>query len=89
VKSNTSPEYIKSIDVHDTNVGGENFTLKLIPPENANPKDWMLKVKSGGETIEHSSDPLSVRLYDSSKFKSITEIAVGEKTAHKVYNSYR
>lgn len=85
---NTIPPYVESLDVNDTPVGGEYFVLKCILPENANPDDWALKVKSNDTTIDHK-DPLSITVGDSSKFRSITEIAVGEKTVHKVYNSYQ
>lgn len=84
----TEPKYIESIRVWDTTPGVEQFTLKCVLPDNVDPEYFKFKVKSGDEDIEHG-DPWSVTLSDSWTIQTITEIAIGEKTAHKVYNSYR
>lgn len=84
----TSPPYVESLGIDDTSVGGESFTLNCILPENADPKDWIFKVKNGDTEITHR-DPWSVKITDTSTHTTITEIAIGEKTLHKVYNSYQ
>lgn len=84
----SSPPYVESIAVNHTTPGVEQFTLKCELPDNENPENWVLKVKSSDTEITHD-DPCAVTLSDSDTIQTITEIAIGERTAHRIYNSYR
>lgn len=73
-------------------VGDSDLRITCVPNNmsEAEKDNWYLKVQSDDEEIEHQStdDALTVTCKSNGP-KTITEINLGEKTAHKVYNSYR
>lgn len=79
--------YISAITLKDS-----NLCIKCVPNQMSanNADNWCLKVQSGDQEIRRQLDDdlLQVTCTPSGP-KTITEINLGEKTAHKVYNSYR
>lgn len=87
VTSGIGEPYISAIKLKSS-----DLRITCIPNNmSVNDKDnWYLKVQSNGVEIAHQStdDALTVTCKANGP-QTITELNLGERTAHKVYNSYQ